>query len=121
MVYTKDVTEVIMCGCNGKKLCPVSFGLALGLVCALGYFAWVLWVIYYGPSAMMLASHMPVPTLGSGAVHALWALLKGFIFGFFVALFYDCISGCCKNKMCCKKSNCECGCCAQGSKPGLRS
>lgn len=111
-----DAKEAVMCGgCNSKKLCPVSFGLALGLTLGLGFFIWTLWIIYYGPSAMMVANHMPVPTLGGGAVHAFWALLKGFVFGFFVALFYDLISCCCKNKFCCKKSDSTCGCCA--SKP----
>jgi len=104
-----------MCGCgSSKKLCPVSFGLALGLTLGLGYFLWVLWMIYYGPSAMMVMAHMPMPTLGQGAVHAGWAFLKGFVFGFFVALFYDFISCCCKNKMCCKKSD---DACCPGSKP----
>ena len=45
-----------------QKLCPVSFGLALGTRLT-RIFIWTLWVIHYGPSAMMMASHMPVPTV----------------------------------------------------------
>jgi len=99
--------------CCNKKLCPVSFGLALGLVLGLGYFIWALWVIYYGPSAMMIAAHMPVPTVTGGAIHAFWALVKGFVAGFFLILFYDWISCCCNNKWCCKKDD---SCCS-GNKP----
>jgi len=62
----------------------------------------------YGMPPMMVAMHMPEPTLAKGFVHALLALLKGFLFGFFVALFYDLISCC---FACCKKSheNCDLG------------
>lgn len=104
------------CNCN-KKICPMSFGLALGLTLFLGYFIWIMWIIYYGPSAMMVAAHMPVPTLEGGLVHAFWAFLKGFVFGFFVALFYDFISCCCKSKWCCKKECACCACAAIGNKP----
>jgi hypothetical protein len=99
-----------MMGSCGKKLCPVSLGLAIGIVCGVGFFVWVLWVNYYGPSAWMLAAHLPVPTVEEGSIRALWALVKGFVFGFFVALLYDCISCCCRSR-CCKKDGacCKCG------------
>ncbi|MBX3709856.1 MAG: hypothetical protein KIT56_04670 [Gammaproteobacteria bacterium] len=94
------------CGC--MKLCPVSLGLALGLACGLGVFLWSIWVMYFGVTPMMAEYHIPVLSLKEGTIHALWAFLKGFVFGFFVALFYDLISCCCKSKWCCKKG-CECG------------
>jgi hypothetical protein len=104
-----------MCGGScGKKICPVSFGLAIGLVCFFGAVIWMLWVMYYGPSAMMLAANMPIPTWHDGLIHALWAFAKGLVFGFFVALFYDFISCCCKSKMCCKKSD---ACCDKPHEP----
>ena len=81
---------------SGKstKLCPVSFGLAVGIVSFFAVFIWTLWVMNYGMPPLMIAMHIPVPTLGKGFVHALFALLKGFLFGFFVALLYDIISCC---------------------------
>lgn len=103
--------------CCSKKICPVSFGLALGLTLALGYLFWALWVIFYGPSAMMVAAHMPVPTLTVGLISAFWALVKGFIFGFFVALFYDLISCCCKSKWCCGK---DATCCTPANKSEVK-
>lgn len=100
------------CGkCYRKSscLCPVSFGLALGLVSGVTVFLWSLWMMYNGLPPMM-AGHVPPPTVMGGLTHGLWALLKGFIFGFFVALIYDFFACYCK-AMCCKKSSetCECG------------
>lgn len=115
--FGRDTKEVYMCGKGGcgKKLCPVSFGLALGLTMGLGYFVWMLWAMFYGPSTMMVEAHMAVPSFGDGSIHAFWALVKGFVFGFFLALFYDFISCCCKSKMCCKKDDSTC--CGSESKP----
>lgn len=102
------------CGC-GKKLCPVSLGLAFGLTCGLGVFIWVLWTMYNGATPAMVELHIPVLGLKDGAIHALWAFLKGFIGGFFIALFYDLISCCCKMKCCsCKSGE---ACCGSGNKP----
>jgi len=91
-----------------KKICPMSFGLAVGIVSFFAVLIWSLWIINYGMPPMMVAMHMPEPTLAKGFEHALLALLKGFLFGFFVALFYDLIS--CWFA-CCKKSdkNCDYG------------
>src|SRR5690348_12071641 len=97
-------------GCGGaKKLCPVSFGLALGIVSFFAVLLWTLWVINYGMPPMMVAMHLPVPTMGKGFEHALLVLIKGFLFGFFVALVYD-LFACCFAR-CCRKSgeSCECG------------
>jgi hypothetical protein len=89
-----------------KKLCPISLGLAVGIVSFFAVLTWTLWVMMYGLPPMMVAMQVPVPTLGGGAIHALLALLKGFIFGFFVALLYDLISCC----LMCVKSGRKCGC-----------
>jgi hypothetical protein len=94
------------CGkCRSGKLCPVSFGLALGIVAGLAVFIESLWVMYYGMPPMMVQLHLPVPTLEGATMHALKTLLKGFVFGFFIALFYDLISCCCKKCRWCKKSD----------------
>jgi hypothetical protein len=99
------------CGSGGKcvaKLCPFSLGLAIGIVSFLAVLIWSLWVMNYGMPPMMAALHMPEPTLGSGFSHALLALIKGFVFGFFVALIYDCCV-CCSSKKCDENCQCECG------------
>lgn len=88
------------------KLCPVSFGLALGLVCFLAVLIWTAWVISYGMPAMMVAMHVPTPTFSSGFAHALLSLVKGFLFGFFLALFYDLIACC--FACCCRRSDGKC-------------
>lgn len=104
--------------CVSKKLCPVSFGLAVGLVFGIGSIFWLFWVLYNGPTPFMVAANMPVPTMQAGLLHAFWAFITGLISGFFVALIYDGISCCCKNKMCCKsKSCCASSCCATEKKP----
>lgn len=97
------------CGCGSKrsKLCPVSFGLALGIVSALTVFIWSLYAIYYGPTPMMIAHQIPVPSYNDASWCALWTLISGFVFGFFLALIYDLISGCCKSRCC--KGRCNCG------------
>lgn len=104
-----------MCSNHGmegklKKLCPVSLGLAVGLV---GFFAvllWSLWVVIYGFTPAVMAMHLPITTLSQGFVVALLALLKGFLFGFFVALLYDVISCCVKCKKSCEKCGCHDSC-----------
>ena len=96
------------CG-KGKALCPVSLGLALGIVSGLAVFIWSLWILHYGVPPAMAGRMMVAPTLMGGVIHALWALLKGFLFGFFLALFYD-FFACCMKSMCCKKSGESCGC-----------
>lgn len=94
-------------GGKAKKLCPVSFGLAVGVVSFFAILFWSLWAMHYGMPPMMAAMHMPMPTLAGAFGHALLALIKGFVFGFFVALFYD-VFACC---FACRKADekCECG------------
>jgi len=93
-------------GGSSRNICPMSFGLSVGLVSFFAVLFWTLWVMHYGMPPMMIAMHIPAPTLANGFEHALLALLKGFLFGFFVALFYDLISCC---FACCKKSGESCG------------
>lgn len=109
------------CGVKGKGLCPVSFGLALGITVGLIVFLWSVWVMYYGVPASMADYHMEIPTWMSSTKNALWALLKGFIFGFVVALIYDLISCCCKCK-CCRRTDvkCGCSCCSQPTNPEVK-
>ncbi len=95
-------------GGRSKKLCPVSFGLSLGVVSFFAVLIWSLWVISYGMPPMIADLHMPIPTLGSSLVHALLAFFKGFIFGFFIALFYD-LFACCFARKSCGSTCKECG------------
>lgn len=84
------------------KLCPFSFGLALGVTSALAVIVWVLWVMYAGPTDMMVQYHIPMPTLMEGLMKALKVLIKGFVFGAVFAFVYDFIACCCKS-MCWRK------------------
>lgn len=98
-------------GGKGKKLCPVSFGLALGITSALAVLIGTSWVIYMydGMSTMMADLHMSKLTWQDSGIFTGIALIKGFLFGFFVALFYDLISCCCRSSKCC--ANCSCANC----------
>ena len=99
------------CGKCGSKmrLCPVSLGVAVGITCGLAVFLWAVWVMMYGLPASMPANMQPSFNWTAISVHALWAVLKGFLFGFFIALIYDLISCWCKGP-CCRCSNPSCGC-----------
>lgn len=101
---------------SAAKLCPVSFGLAIGIVSFIAVLLWSLWVMSYGMSPMMAAMHIPMPTLSSSFVHALVMLIKGFVCGFFVALLYDLIVNCCAR---CKSGE-DCVCCLAPKKNGKR-
>jgi len=81
----------------------------LGLTCFLTILTVVLIAIHYGtPTPMMDMVHMAVPTLKTGLIHAGYGFVKGFIFGFVLALIYDLIIKVC---MCCrKKGSCQCQC-----------
>ena len=99
------------CGKCGKcmRLRPISLGLALGITAALAVLIGSVWVMYYGAPPMMEQLHIPVPTFGEAVINSLWVLLKGFIFGLFLALFYDLFA--CLFAMCCKKSDGKCSSC----------
>src|SRR5579862_6761962 len=105
----KSFREGLMMGCakcgkSGGCLCPVSLGIAVGLTCFFAMLIWSLWVMQYGVSSDMM-THMPtIPkTLSETFILALWGFLKGLLFGFFIALFYDLIIKC--KKCCCKKAD----------------
>ncbi|OGT63262.1 MAG: hypothetical protein A3E85_06120 [Gammaproteobacteria bacterium RIFCSPHIGHO2_12_FULL_45_12] len=93
-----------MHGKKGSGLCPVSFGVAFGLTCALAVLLWSLWVKMYGMPAMMSADHMGLATTYMGdLLRALVVLVKGFVFGFVFALLYNGMMRF-SHKRCCKKS-----------------
>jgi hypothetical protein len=96
---------------KSKSLCPVSFGLALGLTCAIAIMIWGVWMMNYGMPAET-AGHMLTPkSFGQVSLMAGWGLLKGFIFGGVFALIYDGIVCFCKSR-CCKSDGeqvCDCG------------
>jgi hypothetical protein len=94
------------------KLCPVSFGVAVGLTCALAVIIGALWVGIFGGLPMGVAGDIAAMSFMNGVVFFIVAFIKGFLFGFFVALFYDWIVCCCCKKAgcCCKKSECKSEC-----------
>lgn len=104
------------CKCsNGFKLCPFSFGVALGVTSAIAVLVWTAWVMYHGATPMMLQYHVPMPSWKDGAWRALCFLLKGFFFGAVLAFVYDFVICCCKGKR--SKGECPC-CCKPGSAKG---
>lgn len=100
------------CGsCRG--ICPVKFGLALGITC--GVFMMLLaWVAaWWGWGSDLVSNYGNYltgyeATFMGGLIGGLWGFVKGFVFGFVLIMVYYAIS-CCSKSMCCK-----CGCC--GSK-----
>ncbi len=100
------------CG-MGRGFCPVTFGLALGLTCALGVIFWTAWVMMFGVPAMIegqMYTMKIAETWGDAGIMAVWALVRGFVCGFVFALIYNLICKC-KSK-CCGK----CSCCDNGKK-----
>lgn len=99
---------------RSKCLCSFSFGLALGLTCALAMLLWMLWIMYYGVPPMM-ADRVPEMTGSMIAMGVLKAFAKGFIFGFILAAFYNlfaciCFAWCCRRKGGDCDSSCKCTC-----------
>lgn len=101
------------CGSGKGMLCPVSLGLALGITSGLAFLLWSAWVMYYGDAAVADMHRMVVASWGAALTHSLMVFVKGFVFGFFLALFYD-LFHCCMKK-CCKKDDSSCACCADKS------
>jgi hypothetical protein len=99
------------CGtCNkSSSLCPVSFGVALGLTCGLAVYVWMAWVMWMGMPADVAGHMVPPANIADATMMAGKCFLKGLFFGFFLALFYDLIRCCCKSRCCCSKSG-SCGC-----------
>jgi hypothetical protein len=91
--------------CVPAKLCPMSFGAALGITNALGLFVLGILAMYWGIGLPMVSGissvyHGFAPTWIGSIYGALWGLLDGFIFGVVAALIYDCSVCCCR---CCRK------------------
>lgn len=92
------------CWC-ARKIRAFPLGFAIGTVSFFAVLIWTLYAIYYGLPPVMVEMHVPTPTLNGGFVHALLAFVKGFLFGFFIALLYNCYA-CCFSR---RKSGSECG------------
>ena|SRR3990167_2450817 len=105
-----------MGGGKGKHfgLCPISFGLALGITCGIVVLFWAIGEMYYGISPMMQAQGITQLTWGSSIILAIWALVKGFIFGIILALIYDFILYLGAKCRCKSMSGCKCGCSCEG-------
>ncbi|HVE44575.1 MAG TPA: hypothetical protein VNC84_05520 [Gammaproteobacteria bacterium] len=109
-----------MCRCKSRcgGICPFTFGIALGLTAGIGVILWSAWVMYYGMPHLMSGYPDMSFSWADSIKHALWAVLKGFVFGFVLILIYDGLL-CCKKKMCKKDDKkCEgkCCCCSPDKK-----
>jgi hypothetical protein len=108
----------MMCSCGKCKrtgLCPVSFGLALGVTSFLSILCMFALAVNHAAIAapMMIMLHVAVPTMHDGLIFASYGLVKGFLFGLVLALIYDLIICICK---CCRGKSGGCGCaCAGGA------
>ncbi|MBA3661654.1 MAG: hypothetical protein H0W64_08000 [Gammaproteobacteria bacterium] len=94
---------------SGKSgcLCPLSLGLALGITLALSFFCGAVWMLYHGVPPLF-ATQITTPfTWPDVFVFTLIGLVKGFIFGVVLALFYDLFY--CMTSSRCRKGGCECG------------
>jgi hypothetical protein len=91
---------------SANRLCPCSFGVAIGVTKALCVVYLAMLAMYFGyglDMVRMVASvyHGYAATFMGAVYGGLWALLDGFIFGAIVAMVYNCCSRCCcrvKNK-----------------------
>jgi len=81
-------------GGNCSCICPISLGVALGVTSALAVFVWAMWGMYQGIDGV---------TWSATGMYMLVVAVKGFVFGFVLALIYDVIAKRCKG-MCCRKS-----------------
>ena len=90
------------CG-SSKCICPVSLGIAMAVTSALAVLIWVIWAIVQGVEDV---------TWSSGLLYVAMVFVKGFVFGFVLALIYDFIATRCKGRCCRGKdgSGCKCGC-----------
>lgn len=107
--------------CKCMRLGPFSLGSSLGILSALGVLLWGLWMMMHGVQGNMsmadqLASHQSMAIIW---VPAIWSLITGFIFGFFLALLYNFFMYCCGMG---RKGE-TCGCCGScnGSSTGTTS
>lgn len=96
-------------GCfRSKCLCPVSFGLAVGITAFFAVLIWSAWMMVHG-SPELAPPHF-IFTWGATFAYSFLALIKGFLFGFVVALLYDCFACWCKSVCCKREGGCKCGC-----------
>ena len=104
--------------CGKKGLCPVTFGLAVGLTFAL-CLAVDAWVAMYWGYGKAMVDHLSTfyygydATFIGGLWGALWGFIKGFIIGFLIMFFYHMI------KRCCSKS-CQCTCGSGNGNSGMQ-
>lgn len=82
---------------NCGKLAPVCFGLAFGLTVFFAMFICDLWMMQYGVPPEKAKYIVEPLTLGGSFIHALLGLFQGFVFGLFIAIFYDLLCCCCKH------------------------
>ena len=95
--------------CKCMRLGPFSLGFSLGLLSSLTVLLYGLWMMMHGlPSTMSMADQLTSPTMTNVWVHAIWTLITGFIFGFFLALLYNLFMYCCSFGK--KGETCGCGC-----------
>lgn len=97
------------CGTSSRHLCPFSLGAAIGITCFLTMFIGALWFMHTGIGLPMMINGGAMPSIGTILMMSLWGLVKGFLFGFVVALIYDFFVCCVKGH--CKKKACQCACC----------
>jgi hypothetical protein len=99
---------------KNTKLCPISLGVAIGITSALVIFIGFVWMMNTGVPPIL--EKMPPITWGVVWYYTFCALIKGFIFGFIVALIYDLMQ--CAMAKCCRKESTGCGCdnCPCGTK-----
>ena len=93
------------------KLCPVSFGFALGLISGLGWMLTCWAGAHYGFGLPIIGfmnnlySHI-APTWVGGLWAFFWGFLHMFIFGVLSALVYNCSCKCC----CSSSGECKTSC-----------
>lgn len=93
------------CGKNGgySCICPVSFGLALGIVTGLVMliFGWMGWLWGYGTSLIDMSATVHYGynyTFIGGIMGGVWGLVEGFIFGFVFGWIYNFLMRRCHKK-----------------------
>lgn len=97
----------MFCGKCGKScgghmcFCPVSFGLAAGIVVGIymAAFAWSVWLWGHGVAIIEQYGDFFIgyaPSFWGGVIGGLWGFAEGFVFGLIFAWIYNLIIKCCK-------------------------
>lgn len=89
---------------NYTQLSKIRLAFALGLIWGLGWLllGWAAWLWQYGiPIVNLMASAYLgyAPTFAGAIIGGIWGFVDAFIFGFLVALVYNCCN-CCGKKAC---------------------